>query len=367
VTVPDGPAIRQALVEALERGDLVLVTGGLGPTSDDMTRDVAAELLGRKLVFDAQIMSKIAGHFARRNIVPPELVKVQAMVPEGAQVLANDFGTAPGLILEKGGKALVLLPGPPRELKPMWENQVVPWLKRRTGSRSPMAQRSWRIIGVGESRVQELLEAPLKKVGDFEFGYCSRTGEVDFRLITENAASLKKADGFIRSQLGEAVYAEGEETMEAVVVRAAAKKKRMIATAESCSGGLVADRLTNVPGSSKVFGFGWVTYSNEAKMEELGVSKAMLKKHGAVSEPVAKAMALGALRRSGADLAVALTGVAGPEPGSREKPAGLLWVALASRKSALAVKKNLPTDRETYKYSASQVALDLLRRELNKE
>lgn len=367
MTVPDGPAIRQALVEALERADLIVVTGGLGPTSDDITRDVAAELLGRKLVYEPAIMAKIEGYFKRRNIVPAALVKVQAMVPEGALVLSNDFGTAPGLLLERDGKALVLLPGPPRELKPMWENEVLPWLKKRIGLSQGEHQRIWRILGLGESRVQEILEEALKGKGDFEFGYCSRPGEVDFRLITADAGSLKKADLFIRSKLGDSIYAEGDETMEAVVIRAATKRKRTLVTAESCTGGLLGNRLTNVPGSSRVFIGGWIPYSNKLKERQLGIPGGLLKKHGAVSEPVVVAMARNALRLSGADLAVAVSGVAGPEPGTKEKPAGLLWVALATRKSTLALKKNLPTDRETYKYSASQVALDLLRRELNKK
>jgi nicotinamide-nucleotide amidase len=267
------------------------------------------------------------------------------------------------LILKKNGKYLALLPGPPRELKPMWRDSMVPWL-RETFQPQPLEQRVWRIIGVGEGQVQELLEEAVLKIAPFEVGYCSRPGEVDFRLISLDPALLDKADAVVRATLKNAVYGLADTPLEQVVVELAARSRRTVATAESCTGGLVANRLTNVPGSSAVFKFGWVTYSNEAKAQELGVAEALLREHGAVSEPVAKAMAEGALKKSGADMAVALTGIAGPEGGTPDKPVGLLWLGMATREKVYAVKKNLPTDRETYKYSASQQALDLLRTQL---
>lgn len=364
VTVPDGAAIKTALAEAVERAELIIVTGGLGPTSDDITRDVAAELFHRTLIFHPDILKKISDYLSTRHVVISDLNKNQAMVPEGAIVLENDFGTAPGLIIEDGAKAVVLLPGPPRELKPMWKNKVEPWLREKLAAlkRPPVHERIWRIVSVGESRVQDMLELPLKEVGEFEFGYCARSGEVDFRLITHDAAALGKAAVIIREKLGDAIYAEGSQSMESAIIELAIKKGLKITTAESCTGGLVAHRLTNVPGASAVFERGWVTYSNAAKTAELGVEPALFDSVGAVSEEVAKAMAQGALATAGADIAVALTGIAGPDGGTPEKPVGTVWIAIATQGKVVAFKKLFSTDRETFKYMASQVALDAVRK-----
>jgi nicotinamide-nucleotide amidase len=366
VTVPDGDAIRTALVEALGRADLVIVTGGLGPTSDDITRDVAAELFKRPLIFHPDILEKINGYLSHRHVVVSALNKVQAMVPEGALVLVNDYGTAPGLVLEADGKAVVLLPGPPRELKPMWRERVVPWLKQRLAAQKqpPVFERIWRILAIGESRVQDMLEPMLREVGEYEFGYCARSGEVDFRLITSDPAALDKAAPIIREKVGDAIYAEGDQSMEQVVIELAKKQGRKIATAESCTGGFVAHRLTNVPGASAVLEYGWVTYANEAKIAEIGVPSELLARHGAVSEEVARAMAEGALKNAGADVAVSLTGIAGPDGGTVEKPVGTVWISVAQKGSAIALKKIFSTDRETFKYMASQTALDAVRKVL---
>lgn len=365
-TVPDGDAIRSTLAEALSRADLVIVTGGLGPTSDDITRDVAAALFGRTLIYHDDIYQRIRAYLSTRHVVISDLNKNQAMVPEGALVLENDFGTAPGLIIEDGGKAVVLLPGPPRELRPMWKNQVEPWLREKLLSlkRPPVYERIWRIVAVGESRVQDMLEEPLKQIGAFEFGYCARAGEVDFRLITHDAPALEKANTFIREKLGDAIYAEGTQSMESVVVESAKAKGLTLATAESCTGGFVAHRLTNVSGASEVFHRGWVTYSNRAKVEELGVDPVFFESGnvGAVSSEVAKAMAEGARKTADADIAVALTGIAGPTGGTPDKPVGTVWIAVATRKETTSLRKVFSTDRETFKYMASQVALDAVRK-----
>lgn len=366
VTVPDGAAIRTALVEALERADLVLVTGGLGPTSDDITRDVAAELFNRKLIFHPDILDEIRAYLSTRHVIISELNKNQAMVPEGAIILENDFGTAPGLIIEEGNKAVVLLPGPPRELKPMWKNKVVPWLRATLAARNipPVYERIWRILGVGESRVQDMLEAPLQELGKFEFGYCARSGEVDFRLITHDPTALDKAAPLIEGKIGEALYALGDQSLESVVIELAKKKNKKIATAESCTGGFVAHRLTNVPGASSVLEYGWVTYANEAKTKEIGVPAELISEHGAVSKEVATAMAEGARTTAKADLAIALTGIAGPDGGTPEKPVGTVWIAVAQAGKTVALKKNFTTDREAFKYMAAQAALDMARRVL---
>jgi nicotinamide-nucleotide amidase len=366
VTVPDGVAIAEALREAMARADLVIVTGGLGPTSDDITRDAAAAAFGRKLIFHPEILDGIAAKFATRNIAMNDLQRPQALVPEGGVALDNPTGTAPGLILENEKTVAVLLPGPPGELRPMWTHKALPWLRKKFAhALVPVKEVTLRILGLGETRVQILVEDEVKALGPVEVGYCARPGEVDLRLIAPDENLVRKAAALARGKLGDAIYAEGGETMEQVVVRLARAAGKSVATAESCTGGLVASRITDVPGSSEMFRYGWVTYANEAKTTELGVPAALLEKHGAVSAEVAQAMAEGALRRSGADLAVAVTGIAGPTGGTPEKPVGLVYFALAAKNGKTQVlQKNLLPQRETFKYMTSQLALDLVRRAL---
>lgn len=366
VTVPDGAAIAEALNEAMARAELIIVTGGLGPTSDDITRDAAAAAFGRKLIFHPEILDGIAAKFARRKIPMNDLQRPQAMVPEGGVVLDNPNGTAPGLIIENEKTVAVLLPGPPGELRPMWENEALPWLRKKfSHSLAPVHEVTLRILGLGETRVQSLVENEVKALGPIEVGYCARPGEVDLRFIAPDKNLVGKTAALARGKLGDAIYAEGSESMEEVVVRLARSAGKTVATAESCTGGLVASRITNVSGSSEMFRYGWVTYANEAKMSELGVPAALLEKHGAVSAEVAQAMAEGALRGSGADLAVAVTGIAGPTGGTPEKPVGLVYFALATKEGTTQVmEKNLSPIRATFKYMASQIALDLVRRAL---
>jgi len=218
---------------------------------------------------------------------------------------------------------------------------------------------------MGETRVQVMVEDVVKALGPVEVGYCARPGEVDLRLIAPDENLVRKASDLVHAILGDAIYAEGSETMEQVVVRLARANGKTVATAESCTGGMVASRITNVPHSSDMFRYGWVTYANEAKMTELGVPAGLLEKHGAVSPEVAQAMAEGALRGSGSDLAVAVTGIAGPTGGTLEKPVGLVYFALVSTNGKMeATERTLLPMRETFKYMASQIALDLIRRAL---
>jgi nicotinamide-nucleotide amidase len=365
VTVPDGVAIAEALDEAMQRADLILITGGLGPTSDDITREAAAEAFGRKLIFNREILDGIAVKFAERKIALNEdQQRPQAMVLEGGVVLDNPRGTAPGQIVANDKTVAVLLPGPPGELCPMWTNEALPWLRRKFADQWPPFQEiTLRILGIGETRVQALVENEVKALGPIEVGYCARPGEVDLRLIAPDESLLKKAADFARGKLGDVIYAEGIETMEEVVVRLARAAGKTVATAESCTGGLVASRITNVSGSSEMFRYGWVTYANEAKTRELGVPSALLEKHGAVSPEIAQAMAEGALRESGADVAVAVTGIAGPNGGTPEKPVGLVYLAVATKDGhRRVVERHLSRGRTTFKAMASQVALDLVRR-----
>jgi nicotinamide-nucleotide amidase len=364
VTVPDGVAIAEAFEESLSRADLILVTGGLGPTSDDVTREAAAEAFGLELIFHPEILDGIAAKFAARKFAMNELQRAQAMVPRGGVVLENHFGTAPGLIVRNDKTVAVLLPGPPSELRPMWEKQALPWLRDFFAARlTPMHEVMLRLLGIGETRVQLEVEKELLALGPVEIGYCARPGEVDLRLLAADEALLKRAADFAHGKLAEFLYAEGAETLEQAVVRLARAAGKTVATAESCTGGLVAGRITNVPGSSEVFRYGWVTYADEAKTAELGVSAELLAAHGAVSEEVARAMAEGALRASRADVAVAVTGIAGPGGGLEAKPVGLVWFAVARRDGATeALSRNLSPVRATFRNMATQIALDLVRR-----
>lgn len=368
-TIPDGQIIAQVLAESLARADLIIITGGLGPTSDDITRNLVAEHCGLPLTEHPEILEKIRLYFAKRQINPPATVDVQALLPEGAVVLPNNYGTAPGFYLFHQSKHIICLPGPPSELYPMFEEFVLPLIKKFNSDSPSIHCRSFRIYGMGESEVQEKIEAKLLAIAPIEIGYCARYREVDLRLITSDLSLLNELSALVHATFGQSIYQEGEGTMESIVVHLAASQGLKLTTAESCTGGLLAHRLTNVSGSSAIFQTGWVTYSNEAKIQELTVKPETLQDHGAVSAQTATEMALGALARSGADIAVSLTGIAGPSGGSEEKPVGTLFLALAQRLPQGKVfvqteEKRLVPRREIFKLMASQAALDLIRRRL---
>ena len=359
-SVGDGKEKIAAVVqEAWERSELVIVTGGLGPTSDDVTREAVAGWAKKKMIFHPEILEKILGYFAKRDLKAPEMVRLQAMVPEGMEVLPNERGTAPGLLWEDQGKMLVVLPGPPRELGPMFEEWVEPRLRGRAGPAE--RTRVVRVAGIGESAVQEKCEARLRELGVGEIGYCARPGEVDVRLRGVNEKILQAGVEELRKLLGMAVYGEDGQTMEEVVVGLARASRMKLATAESCTGGLVASRITDVAGASEIFLGGWVTYSNEAKGRELGVKEESLERYGAVSAVVAGEMAEGARRRAGADWAVGVTGIAGPGGGSAGKPVGLVYLGIAGAGGVETIEKKLVPERKTFKAMASQAALNLFR------
>lgn len=369
-TVPDGAAIRDALIEAFGRCDALLVTGGLGPTTDDITREVAAELLGRRLEANDDILRAIQERCARRGFPFQERMRRQTMVPVGAEILWNDHGTAPGLYLPatetpaERTPHVFLLPGPPRELRPMFDAHVRPRLRGLVGTETANECRVFRCVGIGESLVESRIGERLSALPGLEVGYCARPNEVDLRLIGPRAL-LDELEPQVRTELAEFIVSAEGETLEAVVVNALRAAGQTVATAESCTGGLLAHRLTNVPGASEIFGAGWVTYANEVKTAALGVDAALLVAHGAVSEPVARAMAEGACARAGSDFALATTGIAGPGGGTAEKPVGTVWIALAERgEPTRAWREFFPTSRETFKDLASQAALNALRKRL---
>ncbi len=368
VTVPDGDPIRDALAETFGRAEIVFVTGGLGPTTDDVTREAVAVLLGLELMHDAGVMAAIEARFARRGMQMSARNARQAQRPREATVLANANGTAPGLYVPPLQRAvrtphLFLLPGPPRELKPMFEEAVLPILRRIVPSGAAVEMRNFRLSGLGESVVEARIGDALLALG-IELGYCARPGEVDVRVIGA-AADLGRAEEIIRAELGSHLVSQDSRALEKVAVDLLTARGETLATAESCTGGALADRVTNVAGASAVFVEGFVTYANEAKTRAVGVDPALIAAHGAVSREVAQAMAEGARRVSGADHALATTGIAGPGGGSVEKPVGTVFIALATKLGATVVEQErFPTDRETFKQLVTQCALDLLRRAL---
>jgi nicotinamide-nucleotide amidase len=368
ITVPDGEAIREAIAECLDRADIIFITGGLGPTTDDITREITADLLGLKLEHDPAILRAIRERAARRGFRLTDRVARQADVPAGATVLPNEHGSAPGLYLPAGSTKrrphLFLLPGPPRELHPMFRNSVLPILRGIGPTAGAKERRMFRIAGMGESLVEEAVGAQLLELPGLELGYCARPGEMDLRLVGE-ATVLDRAERIVREKLGAAIFSSDGSDLEESVVKLLTAGKQTLAVAESCTGGYLAHRITNVPGASGVLLAGFVTYSNDAKTAMLGVDPGLISEHGAVSAEVASAMAEGARRQANADFALATTGIAGPSGGSEEKPVGTVFIALAAPDRATKVEKRFfPDDRPTFKELTTQAALEILRRAL---
>lgn len=369
-TVPDGPPIFEELLAAFRRADVILVTGGLGPTTDDVTREAVADLLGVEMVEDPDSLAAIVARFARRSITLPDRAGRQAMRPEVATVLKNPHGTAPGLYIPPTPAArldgalsphIFLLPGPPRELHPMVDGELIPILKT-LAPQSAEITHTLRIIGVGESAVEKAVGAALIELG-IDPGYCARPYEVDVRLVGDQA-KVEAGTLLVRAAFAAEIVSEDGSSLEETVIRLFLKDSLTLATAESCTGGQITSRLTDVPGSSGAVMAGYITYSNEAKMRDLEVAESLLAEHGAVSEPVAAAMATGARKRAGTDSALSITGIAGPGGGSPMKPVGTVFMAVDHQGAVTVVKHFFPTDRANFKSLATHAALDLLRRVL---
>ncbi len=369
-TVPDSEAIGCTLGELFPRCEILFVTGGLGPTSDDITREAIAELLQLQLHQDSQLLASLRQRLHARGIKWTAGIGRQADVPAGAHVIPNENGSAPGLDLKANinpripSPHVFLLPGPPRELQPMFRTFVMPILHSIVPPSGLLERRLYRIAGVGESLVEEAIGEKVMAIPGIELGYCARPGEVEVRIIGKPKA-IEQADAIIRSTLGLSIFSTADDTLEEVVVRLLTKRNQTLATAESCTGGLIANRITNVPGASSVFIAGYVCYANQAKIGMLDVDPKLIEEHGAVSESVARALAEHARACARSDYALATTGVAGPTGGSAGKPVGTVYVALASAESETIVKKFVfPADRETFKQLTAQTAFDLLRRKI---
>lgn len=361
--IPDGLAIANVVREAASRSRLIILTGGLGPTSDDVTREVVAGLTGRALNFDEGVFSEIEAHVVKRGFRLTDPIKRQAYIPEGATVLPNDFGTAPGIYLPAtpAFPDIFMLPGPPRELRPMFQIYATPIIRTIVGH-SDLRAMVFRTSGIGESAIQEMVGADLDVIPGIEVGYCAGVGAVDLRIIGTSSA-VEQSAKIVRDTLDTYIVSADGKDLEDIVVELLTKRKETVAVAESCTGGYLASRFTNVSGSSAVFLEGNVTYSNEAKIRTLNVPAPLIERFGAVSEEVAAAMVEGAQKRSGATYALSTTGVAGPTGGTAEKPVGTVFIAIASGSTEVQ-KLFYPTDRQTFKQVVSQRALDLLRRKL---
>lgn len=366
VTVPDGVAIEEALAESIQRADAVIVTGGLGPTSDDVTREAAAKVLGVEMIEDEAALRSLVEFFEvrKKKMVDANLKQAQNLV--GADILPNPNGTAPGIyapprLAGELNCAVFLLPGPPRELYPMFQAEVVPRLRALSGVELIDQVEELKFVGVGESDFQDRLDAKLTGIEGLEVGYCARMGEMDLRLIGSEKA-IAEGRKLAEDAFAEFLVSDDGASLEEAVVRAMKEAGLKLALAESCTGGLVSSRVTDVSGASAVLTHGFVTYANEAKSGLLGVKEITLAEHGAVSEEVATEMALGALEASGADIAVSITGIAGPTGGSEEKPVGTVCFGVATQSGVVSYRERHPRNRKDFKLQASQRALDLVRR-----
>jgi nicotinamide-nucleotide amidase len=334
---------------------------------------MVAESLGLELHQDPELLGWLKQRLRVRGIKWSSGIARQANVLAGAQVLPNENGSAPGFYLKANinpripSPHVFVLPGPPRELQPMFRKFAIPILKSIIEVPHRVERRSYSIAGVGESLVEKAIGEKVLAIPGIELGYCARPGEVEVRIVGHPNA-IRAADAIIRRELGVSIFSDNDESLEAVVVRLLKQRKETLATAESCTGGSIANQITNVSGASEVFLAGYVTYANSAKSDVLNIDSKLIETHGAVSKAVARAMAEGARTRAASTYGLATTGVAGPTGGSDEKPVGTIYIALAPGDSETVVRKLFfPTDRETFKQLAAETALDLLRRRLLKQ
>lgn len=362
--------LSEVIHTALNRSDVIILTGGLGPTEDDLTKEVCAEVMNVSLAEDPHTRERIQEYF-KDNVYKeiPDNNWKQAMIPAGALVLDNDNGTAPGLILEKAGKSVVLLPGPPGELHPLFMDQVYPYLQKLQPEM--IISRMVKICGVGESRVEDKLLDFINQQTNPTIATYAKTGEVHLR-ITAKVTSEEDADSLIRpiikeikKRFGNSVYSlKEEETLEMAVIKLLCKHELTVTTAESCTGGMLASRLINVPKVSDVFREGFITYSNKAKRKTLGVNKSTLRKYGAVSKETAKEMATGGVFAADADICVAITGLAGPGGADQDLPVGLVYIACYMKDHVTVEEYHFKGSRNKIRDQSVVKALDLLRRSI---
>lgn len=359
--------LKGTLTTALGRADIVILSGGLGPTTDDLTKETAAKVLEMPLVMDAHSLQRIEEFFKTRNLEMTENNKKQALVPQGAVVLDNSNGTAPGLILEKGQKRVILLPGPPNELRPMFENSVRPYLEKLEPG--IIYSRTVKICGMGESKVAAMVQDLIDKQTNPTVAPYAKTGEVHLR-VTARAQEEKEAKQLVKpmvkelkNRFGADIYTTEEDvTLERAVVDLLLANELTVSTIESCTGGMLAARLINIPGVSEVFKSGYITYSNKAKRKVVGVKKSSLHKYGAVSEQVAREMAIGSAMVTKADVTVSVTGIAGPDGGSAQKPVGLVYIGCCVKGKTTVKEYHFMGNRAKIREASVSAALTLMRR-----
>ncbi len=363
--------LTQRIHEALSHADIIIAMGGLGPTRDDRTREAFASVLERKLVFKKELLKKIEARFKHRGLSMPFVNKKQAYIIDGAQVLENRNGTAPGLWLDTEEKTVILLPGPPHELKPMFESLVWPRFKKIRINF--IARRVLKTAGLTESKIETLIFDAYPKVPYLKLTTLAYPGQIDIHLTGYSTESqdhaekrVQKLEKTILQRLGDNLFSTSGEELEEVIGKLLRHNKKTLAVAESCTGGLLGHRITNVSGSSEYFKQGVVAYSNEAKINLLGVSPDLIEEHGAVSSQIAQAMASGIKEKTQASYGLAITGIAGPTGGTAEKPVGLVFAALSWNEGQEVSKNLFSGKREAIKFQSSQKAMDMLRRYLLK-
>lgn len=366
--VGDNPKrLSAALGAAADRAELIITTGGLGPTCDDLTKETIAQFCGLKCVTHEESLKRLRERFEKHGLYMAENNLKQAELPEGCIVLKNEKGTAPGAIIGNGKNTFIMLPGPPFEMEAMFDGEVCPYLEKHTDS--VIFSKTLRVFGIGESALEEKLQKLMLSSVNPSLAPYAKVGEVELRL-TAKADSRDAACGMlvpleekVRAVLGDMIYAEGEEnSLESTVCRILTEKGKKLALAESCTGGLTAQKITSVPGASDCFDFGAVTYSNAQKQRVLGVAAETLEKHGAVSEETALEMCRGVCECSGADFGIGITGIAGPGGGTAEKPVGLVYIGIYGNGVHRAFRFNFAGDRDTVRQRSSMHALDLVRR-----
>ena len=367
----DGARLEETVRDALKRSDVVITTGGLGPTEDDITRVHTAAALCRELIYHEDIEEHLRARFKSWGREMPEINKRQAFVIDGAAILPNPNGSAVGMLAEIDGKLLIILPGPPRENQPMFIDHVYAKLKAIAGE-VYVRRRILRVSGMGESAVDEIAAPIYKAYPTVQTSILFNKSEVEIHIAaradneSEAAATCDKLADELIAAIGKPVFATNGETMEEIVGILLVERGETLSVAESCTGGLVGQRITAVPGSSRYFMEGAITYSNEAKMRSLGVPASVLDQHGAVSAECAEAMAVGLRQRAGTDHAISVTGIAGPDGGTDEKPVGTVFIGYSAENVTKSIRINLPGDRYLIRWRSSQAALDYLRRQLLK-
>ncbi len=359
-------AIREALDIAMKRADVILITGGLGPTHDDITKKVIAEYFGSKLVMNQEILRDVEAKFRRRGIPMPEINREQALVPDKAELMPNPVGTAPGMIFRRDGKLVFVMPGVPREMKAMMEGSVLPRLQTECEA-CRIRVNLFRTTGIPESVIYEKIESELKRFASYEIAFLPRYTGVDIRVIRKgndisDQAKFEDFQAMLEKHIGSYIYTTDHRELEEVVGALLKERNWTISVAESLTGGLVQDKITNVSGSSAYFMGGIVAYSNEAKMQFLQVREDSLKQFGAVSDVVAREMASGVRQAFGTTIAVSTTGIAGPTGATPTKPIGLMYVGLATQERVVARKFQFGTDRLINKQRSAQAALEMVRR-----